>query len=302
MKTRFWNQLTSVADEFRSPWNSVDPVPSDETDGGGVTPPQPPAPPPTPPAPKPVNGTDDGDEDNLGDAGKRALARIREEKRQVAQELAEAREQIEKLKPYIPPDKYREMIEQNEETKRQARERELELQRQKHETEAEFQTRLIEAEKQRDSERKAREDAEAKAEAERQQRLEFAKRTELSSAFYANDGRDGQDDEGTTYFDLFMKARGDVRTKYDPDTGKTYVIDKEGAIVNGEDGKPLSLAAWMTQLADTNPIIGSLFKPRGGSGGGGLQGARGVRTEQVADVELQRRKRPERLLGEAYGL
>jgi hypothetical protein len=192
------------------------------------------------------------------------------------------------------------MIEQNEETKRQARERELELQRQKNETEAEFQTRLIEAENQRDSERKARQDAEAKAEAERQQRLEFAKRTELSSAFYANDGRDGQDDEGTTYFDLFMKARGDVRTKYDPDTGKTYVIDKEGAIVNGEDGKPLSLAAWMTQLADTNPIIGSLFKPRSGSGGGGLQGARGVRTVQGKDAKTDMTRSPNSWLDEAY--
>lgn len=302
MKTRFWNQLT-VADEFRSPWNSVDPDPSGETDGGGATLPQPPAPPPTPPAPKPASGTDDGDEDNLGDAGKRALARIREEKRQVAQELAEAREQIERFKPFIPPDKYREMIEQNEETKRQARERELELQRQKNETEAEFQTRLIEAENQRDSERKARQDAEAKAEAERQQRIEYEKYTSISKAFHANKGRDGQDpSSGKTFFDMFMFAAGNEGTRYDPETKTTYVVDREGKIVNGSDGNPLPLGEWINELAETSAIVGAFFEPRSGSGGGGLQGARGVKAEQVADVELQRRKRPERLLGEAYGL
>lgn len=308
MKNRFFDQLSSVADEWLSRgWLFV--KSGDNAEGGGATP-TPPAPSPAPspaptPAPSPApapSPVDDNDEASLGDAGKRALDRIRAEKDEIKRQLAEAKAQLEEMKPYIPPDKYKEMLDKYEETQRKARERELELQQERSKTEEEFQTRLIEVNNQRDAERKAREDAEARASAERDQRLKFAKRTILSAAFYANRGREGQDDEGTTFLDLFMNARGDARTEYDETDGQVYVIDKEGKRVLSADGKPKQLGEWMKELADTNPIISGLFGPRGGSGSGGLQGARGVKAVQTSDVETQRRRRPESLLNEAFGL
>lgn len=304
MKNRFFDQLSSVADEWLSRgWLSVEP--GGDGEGGGGTP-TPSSPAPTPaPAPTPTtapSSADDNDETALGDAGKRALDRIRAEKDEIKRQLAEAKAQLEDMKPYIPPDKYKEMLDKYEATQREARERELELQKQKSKTEEEFQARLIEVNNQRDAERKAREDAEARASVERDQRLKFAKRTILSAAFYANGGREGQDDEGTTFLDLFMNARGDARTEYDETDGQVYVIDKEGKRVLSADGKPKPLGEWMKDLADTNPIVGGLFAPRGGSGSGGLQGARGVKAVQSPDVDAQRRRRPESLLSEAFGV
>jgi hypothetical protein len=302
MKNRFFDQLSSVADEWLSRgWLSVEPGSDGEGSGGAPTPPSPTTAPAPAPAHVPASSSVDGnDETALGDAGKRALDRIRAEKDEIKRQLAEAKAQLEDMKPYIPPDKYKEMLDKYEATQREARERELELQKQKSKTEEEFQTRLIEVNNQRDAERRAREDAEARASAERDQRLKFAKRTILSAAFYANGGREGQDDEGTTFLDLFMNARGDARTEYDETDGQVYVVDKEGKRVLSADGKPQTLGEWMKDLADTNPIVGGLFAPRGGSGSGGLQGARGVKAVQTKDPASGSKHTPNDYLAEAY--
>jgi hypothetical protein len=43
--------------------------------------------------------------------------------------------------------------------------------------------------------------------------------------------------------------------------------------------------AWINEQADNSPVVGSFFKPKGGSGGGGLVGARGFRTSQGLSPE-----------------
>ena len=65
----------------------------------------------------------------------------------------------------------------------------------------------------------------------------------------------------------------------DPATGKAFIVDADGDPVK-EGDQNIDPVKWLDAQADDSAVVGSFFKPKGGSGGGGLVGARGFRTTQ----------------------
>ena len=116
-------------------------------------------------------------------------------------------------------------------------------------------------------------------------------KTAAQGLFLATDGRDGGDGSGQTYFDAWFAFHGSRHIRVDPATGKAFVVDSDGdPVKDGEQN--IDPVKWLNEQADNSQVVGSFFKPKGGSGGGGLQGARGVRSAQGLTPEQLRKLTP----------
>jgi hypothetical protein len=260
MKTTWFDQLLGAADEWLHPWASVDPDPAGEAEAGG-------------------GGADevDADDPSLGEAGKKALQEERALRKAHAAELAQLRAKLDSLKGLVSPEVYA-----------QAQAAAAAAQQQMAE-----QKQSIEAERQR-LEAKANQKvtaAEARAQKAESERVALLVKTAAQNLFMATDGRDGGDGSGQTYFDAWFAFHGSRHIKVDPATGKAFVVDSDGdPVKDGEQN--IDPVKWLNQQADGSPVVGTFFKPKGGSGSGGLVGARGVRSAQGLTPEQVKKLSP----------
>lgn len=262
MKTKPFNPFLLQDWEIIS---SVDPDPSDESDGGG-------------------NDTTSTDE-ALGENGEKALRTEREQRKALERKLAQLESQLATVKD-LSPEAYRQAQDKANELERQLRERE----------------QLTAAERQRlesksaDQVRKAN-DLAAK---EKERRISLEIKTAARGIFSAADGRDGADASGLSFFDAWMEFQGKRHLRLDEATGKLYVVDADGDRIKTDSGD-IDPVAWLNAQADNSPVVGTFFKPKGGEGSGGFVGARGVRSTQVRSVEEARAKTGSSYLSEHYG-
>jgi hypothetical protein len=260
MKTTWFDQLLGATDEWRRPWASVDPDPAGDGEGGG-------------------GATDeiDADDPSLGEAGQKALREERAQRKSQAAELAQLRAQLASMKGLVSPDIYA-----------QAQAAATAAQQQMAE-----QKQASEAERQR-LEAKANQKvtaAEARAQKAESERTALQVKTAAQRLFIATEGRDGGDGTGRTYFDAWFAFHGKEHIKVDPATGREYIVDSDGdPVKDGEQN--IDPIKWLNEQADKSAVIGNFFKPKGGSGGGGLQGARGVRSAQGLTPEQVRKLTP----------
>lgn len=256
------------------PWQlSIDPEPTGEGEGGG---------------------TEDSLEDDLGEAGQKALRAEgqkalrseREKRKALERKLAQLESQLSSVKD-LDPETYQAAQQKAEELQRQLLERE----------------QLTAAERQR-IESKAQEQvrrATEQAQTEKAKRIDLQVRTLARGVFSAADGRDGADAGGLTFFDAWMDFQGRRHLKVDEATGKLYVVDSDGDRVKTAEGVDMDPVAWLNSQADNSPVVGTFFKPKGGEGGGGLVGTRGVRGQQTRSVEDVRKTSASSLLSRHYG-
>jgi hypothetical protein len=261
MKRTQIDQLLGTAGEWLRPWATVDPDPAGESDGGGDG----------------GDGSGEGDDAPLGAVGEKALRDERVLRKQLGKELEELRAQMEQMKGLVP-----------QETFAQAQAQALALRQQLDEKE-----RLTAEERQR-LEVKANKrvnDAEARATRAEAERIQLQVKTFAQGLFLATDGRDGGDGSGKTYFDAWFAFHGSQHVKVDPATGKAFIVDADGDPVKDGD-QNVDPVKWLNEQADNSAVVGSFFKPKGGSGGGGLVGARGFRTTQGLTPEQVRSLTP----------
>ena len=189
----------------------------------------------------------DGDDDEaLGEGGKKALTKLREELKAANRRL----KQVEGLDPKV----YKEATAKADQLERELRERES----------------LTAADRLR-MELKANERvnaAQEEAKTERIKRIELETETLAKAAFDLAKGRPGADKNGLTYFKAFMSTVGRQHLKVD-EQGNLYVVDAQGDPVQSPDGKGrIAPDAWMKTMADQSEVVGSFFQPAMGSGSG----------------------------------
>ena len=260
MKRTWFDQLLGATDEWLRPWASVDPDPAGDGEGGG-------------------GATDeiDADDPSLGEAGQKALREERAQRKSQAAELAQLKAQLASMKGLVSPEIYAQ-------AQAQATAAQQQMAEQKQASEAERQ-RLETKANQRVTA------AEARAQKAESERIALLVKTAAQSLFLATDGRDGGDGSGATYFDAWFAFHGSRHIRVDPATGKTFVVDSDGdPVKDGEQN--IDPVKWLNGQADNSQVVGSFFKPKGGSGGGGLQGARGVRSAQGLTPEQIRKLTP----------
>ena len=250
MKTNWSNRLLGIADEWQRPWATVDPDPVDTGDGGG--------------------GEDEGDGAPLGPVGEKTLRDERALRKAQTKELEELRAQMEQMKGLVDPTVYAQAQAQAQALRQQLDEKERLSADERQRLEAKANKRISES------------DARAnKAEAEK---TALQVKTAAQNLFMATGGRDGGDGGGQTYFDAWFAFHGSRHIKVDPATGKALIVDSDGDPVKQGD-QNVDPVAWINEQADNSPVVGSFFKPKGGSGGGGLVGARGFRASQGLSPE-----------------
>lgn len=200
----------------------------------------------------------DAGEDNAA----KTIAKLREEIKAAERRL----KAVEGLDPKV----YKDATTKAEQLERELREREA----------------LTAAERQR-LEQKANEGilaAKAEAETERNARIRLQTRTAAKAAFELAKGQDGADADGRTFFDGFMALVGDKHLRLD-DNNNLYVVDAQGDPVQSPDGKGrISPDAWMKQVADSSPVVGTFFKSAFGTGSG-MTSSRGVVTRGLPSLK-----------------
>lgn len=265
MKTNNWTARQILV----KLWNRVDEAPEGEQEGGGGQ-----------GQSQEGSGKAGSDgEETLRDEGKKALEREREARRQLERQLADLRA--------THPEAVEEARRRAEEAEQRLRERE----------------QLSAAERER-LERKHQDSlqrANSVADEERNKRIRLEIRGDARAAFDAAEGRDGADDQGRTFFDAFMALVGEKHLRRDEATGQTFVVDAQGDKVMAADGSgPIKLSDWINLQADNSPVIGALFKPKGGQGSGGFVGTRGYRATQARDPQQVSKMTANQFLQEAY--
>ena len=248
MKRTWTDQLLGTAGEWLRPWATVDPDPAGKSDGGG-------------------GGADevDADDPSLGETGQKALREERALRKSQAAELAQLKAQMEQMKGLVSPDVYAQAQAQAQALRQQLDEKERLTADERQRLEAKANDRVSKAEARA-----------TKAEADR---IQLQVKTFAQGLFLATDGRDGGDGSGKTYFDAWFAFHGSQHIRVDPATGREYIVDADGDPVK-EGDQNVNPVAWLNKQADDSAVVGSFFKPKGGSGGGGLVGARGFRTTQ----------------------
>jgi hypothetical protein len=259
MKTNWFDQLLGAADEWQQPWASVEPDPVDAGDGGGVS------------------GEGEGDDTPLGPIGEKTLRDERALRKSQDAELAKLKAQLASMKDLVSPEIY-----QQAQAAAAAAQQQMAEQRQANEAERK---RLEAKADQRVTQ------AEARATKAENDRVALLVKTAAQSLFLATEGRDGGDGSGLTYFDAWFAFHGSRHIRVDPATGKHFIVDSDGdPVKDGEQN--IDPVKWLNEQADSSAVIGNFFKPKGGSGGGGLQGARGVRSAQGLTPEQVRKLTP----------
>jgi hypothetical protein len=252
MKTTFLERLLGTADEWLRPFASVTPDPAGEESGGG-------------------GGEElDTDDPSLGEAGQKALKTEREARKALERQMAQLQQQLAAVKD-LNPDAYRAAQEKANELERRLAERDQLTAAERQRIEAKSQQQITAAKKE--------------AEAERAKRIDLQTRTLARGVFSAAEGRDGADSGGLTFFDAYFEFQGRRHFRVDEATGKLFVVDGDGDRIKTAEGQDVDPVTWLNQQADTSPVIGSFFKPKGGVGSGGLSGARGVRGVQGMSPE-----------------
>ena len=245
MNTNWFDQLLGAADEWQQPWASVEPDPAGDGEGGG--------------------GDEGGDGAPLGPIGEKTLHDERALRKSLAKELEDLRAQMEQMKGLVDPKVYAQAQAQAQALRQQLDEKER--------LSAEERQRLEDKANERVSK------AEARATKAENDRIALQVKTAAQGLFLATEGRDGGDGSGLTYFDAWFAFHGSRHIRVDPATGKHFIVDSDGdPVKDGEQN--IDPVKWLNEQADKSPVIGNFFKAKGGSGGGGLQGARGVRSAQ----------------------
>lgn len=215
-----------LRDLLRLQFPSVDPDPSDNTDGGGG---------------------DDSDDEQLGEAGKKTLQKLRAELKAAERKL----KAVEGLDPKV----YREAATKAEELERQLRERDALTEAEKLRLEQKHNTAITEARNE--------------AQREREARVRLETRTAAKAAFELAKGVSGADEDGRTFFDGFMALVGERHLRTDPQSGELIVVDAQGDPILSPDGKGrLAPDAWMREQAERSAVIGTFFQSKFGSGSG----------------------------------
>lgn len=254
-------QLEKMFGIAGQPWPTVAPDPEDTGDGNGGG----------------GSNEDDGEDLALGEAGQKALSEERAQRKALSTELAQLKAQLAQMKNLVSPEVYAQ-------AQAQATALQQQIADQKQSSEAERQ-RIETKANQRVTQ------AEARAQKAENDRVALLAKTAAQSLFIATEGRDGGDENGLTYFDAWFAFHGKHHIRVNPTTGKAFVVDSDGdPIKDGEQN--IDLVKWLNEQADKSAVIGSFFKPKGGSGGGGLQGARGVRSAQGLTPEQLRKLTP----------
>lgn len=246
---------------------SVDPDPTDPTD--------------------PTDDLDDGggNDEELGQNGKKTLRTEREKRKALEREMARLKQQLDAVKD-LNPNTYKEAQEK-------ASKLEKELQEKDQLTAAERQR--LEAKHQQ-----AVQQAKSAAEQERAKRIALEIKTAVRSFFAAAEGRDGADANGLSFFDAYMNVHGKNHFRLDETTGKTFVVDNDGDRIKKEDGSDVNPIEWLNNQADNSLVIGTFFKPKNGVGSGGLVGARGVRAQQTLSAKDLETISPSKLIDDHY--
>ena len=256
MKTTWFDQLLGATDEWLRPWASVDSDPAGDGEGGG------------------------GDDDEgapLGANGEKALKEERILRKTQQKELEELRAQMEQMKGLVDPKVYAQAQEQAAALRRQLDEKERLSGEERQRLEAKANQRVTAAE--------------ARAQKAEGERTALQVKTAAQRLFIAAEGRDGGDGTGRTYFDAWFAFHGKEHIRTDQATGREYIVDSDGdPVKDGEQN--IDPIKWLNEQADKSAVIGNFFKPKGGSGGGGLQGARGVRSAQGLTPEQVRKLTP----------
>ena len=206
-------------------------------------------------------GEGEGDNGDGPDKLKSALERERQRSAEQRRLAGQLKAQLEELKKSADP----EVIRAAEARAREAEEKAREAER--------LQSEVA---------RKAREDAEktyaeqikpilARAEAAERALMETRKRHALESAFYANGGKPGTDEDGSTFFDGFYAIKGhDFALDSE---GRLYVINAKGeAVMDSESEKRLPLNKYLEYVKEKT-VAAAFFQATQGAGSGGL-GAR----------------------------
>jgi hypothetical protein len=272
MKTTFLDRLLGIADEWLRPFASVTPDPAGDEPGGGG-------------GGDGLSDDDDGEIDaSVGEAGRTAIQREREQRKALARELAQMKSQLEAVRG-INPEAYREAQRQAEELARQLRDRDAATAADRLRIEGKAQKAVTEA-------RQA-------AEQERQRRIDLEVRTRARTVFDAAGGRQESDGD-RSYFDDFMDSHGKRHFRTD-ENGRLYVVDSDGDRIKTADGKDVDPVEWLNERADNSPVVGNYFRAKGGEGSGGLSGARGIRGQNRLTPEAARSAKPGQLLDRHYG-
>lgn len=249
----------------------IDTAPVGDVDGGGQD-----------GAKDPAGLDPAGDDEDLGEAGRKALREERERVRALQRQLTE-------LKSVSP-----EMAAQVAEAKRRAEEADERARRSE-----EDKARAVEDTRTRleQKHQKERDALQAERDAAKLAAEQLAIRTAFNEAFNAADGRPGGED-GLSHSDaVFMQLSANLALR----DGKTVVVDKDGdPILAADKSGPIDIKDWLNLRADASSVIGVHFKPIGGTGSGGLTNARGYRAQQGRDPKELANMTPTQLLGLAY--
>lgn len=191
----------------------------------------------------------------LGEGGIKALQAERERNATMARELATLRTQMKALEGRVDPETYAEAKNQAEEYQRKLQEQEQAIARAKADAEATYGPQL-----------KAAHDQRTAAE---QALASYRHRTATERLFSSETvkGRAGADNDGTAFFDLFYSQRAASYAL--DDQGQLYVVDRSGKpVLDPNSGERVDPAKWTREQAKASSVLGVLFEPDQGVGGG----------------------------------
>lgn len=222
-------------------------------------------------------GTDDaagggaggaGGDEQLGDTGMRALQAERDRNKALDKELSTLRTQMKALEGRIDPDTFAQVKAEADEAQRKLAEQQQAVERVKAEAEATYGQQLRTVQEQLTAEKVAR--------------MEERRRVVLERVFQAAKGRLAVDELGTSYFDLFYGQRAGNYAL--ADDGSPYVVDATGQpVIDSETGKRVDPIAWTRTVAQKSPVLGILFEPEQGAGGG-FNSSRGAALSSGQDL------------------
>lgn len=279
MKTRL--TARSIRDQL---WNHADNTPANDTPGGGQA----------GSSGQPggagngaaagSSGGATGDEEDLGPKGMDALRKERAENDLLKAQLAALRNQSPEMQAAVA-EAQRKVEEANERARRADEDRQRAVEDTRARLEGKHQKERDQLQSERDKAIAAANDLKLK--------------TGFAAAFQKADGRSGGDSK-ITHMDAVLNAlRSNLRL--DPNSGKITVVDDDGdPWPSADKSGPIDLVDWLNLQADSSPVIGAHFNPKGGQGSGGLTGARGYRTQQGRDPKELAKMTPTQLLSGAY--
>ncbi len=222
-----------------------------------------------------------GADEQLGDAGLRALQAERDRNKGLDRELSTLRTQMKALEGRIDPETFAQVKAEADEAQRKLAEQQQAVERVKAEAEATYGQQLRTVQEQLN--------------AEKQARVEERRRVVLERVFQAAKGRNGADELGTSYFDLFYGQRASSYAL--ADDGSPYVVDPTGQpVIDSETGKRVDPIAWTRTVAQRSPVLGILFEPEQGTGGG-FNSSRGAALSDGQDLS---KLSPSQLMTAAY--